>query len=956
MKTNTRFGLHSARNKVFRLCMGTSIMSIFALSLLTVFPYYQEYEKAMAEGAPNAVSSELNLNVTNNEANLHFSVTGGEYGSFASSGDAITFVASTNNNSGYTLRYVGSDDTGSLTHAEADFKFLSISGPLTANEFSALANTSYNNKWGFKPSKYVSDGIVINNTGDSGVFLPIPTTAGVVIDKTTQPKNNEEYSIEIGARVDLSIDAGEYVGNYNLVIIANPVSYRISYNAGNTTDAVTGLPEAQNSATSDTSIALASGTPTRAHHSFIGWCDVLPTTTNGTDSCTGTNTQTGNPAIQYAAGGEYGINQTTSNNATLYAMWQIDTFTCTKQYRLENADGTWGSYVADGTETINYGSTCSYSKSVTNYKNSANGTNGSTASTSATIAADTTLSLNLYRNTFTCSKQYRLQNVDGTFPSTYTADGSTTVRYGASCDYSKTVTNYKNAANGTNDAQASTSASNVTSNQTLSLDLYRNTFTCTNQYRLQNADGTFPSTYTADGSTTVLYDGSCSYTKTVTDYKRSAIITNGAAASIGFSNVKSNKTLSLDFYRNTYTLTVAKGTNISGTTGSGKYRWGQTATVGATKKTDVACTAYATPTWTASAGTAPAAGASSTYVMPKSDATVTASTVASKVAQTITLSRTDGAASIVINNTGYTGTSVQLYCGTYDISGTYSSGYGFTYWYGADGVAVASTTTPSTTMTVSGTGTLTLNSKPYLQNTTASTCSTTTTTVYDSRDEHEYRIQKLADGNCWLLDNLHIELWHNNIMEKITSSTTNASDITLNYLKNGGGTTSDQYATAHVIGRWDDDKYSVPQYIIGIDTQYGEIGSEFYYNYCAASAGSYCYGDETSTGTSSGNATEDICPKGWRMPTDDEYQALYNAYNSDYTSFVNALHFPLRGFYSKSFAGSSFLGRGSSGYFWSSTRHTDKSMGALTINESDMQASAGILFRNFGGSVRCVLK
>ena len=57
-----------------------------------------------------------------------------------------------------------------------------------------------------------------------------------------------------------------------------------------------------------------------------------------------------------------------------------------------------------------------------------------------------------------------------------------------------------------------------------------------------------------------------------------------------------------------------------------------------------------------------------------------------------------------------------------------------------------------------------------------------------------------------------------------------------------------------------------------------------YYNYCAASAGSYCYDESKGTG----NASYDLCPAGWRMPTSGssgEYKALYTAYSSDQATF-----------------------------------------------------------------------
>jgi len=228
--------------------------------------------------------------------------------------------------------------------------------------------------------------------------------------------------------------------------------------------------------------------------------------------------------------------------------------------------------------------------------------------------------------------------------------------------------------------------------------------------------------------------------------------------------------------------------------------------------------------------------------------------------------------------------------------------------------------------------------------------------LVDIRDNEVYSISKLADGKVWMLDNLRL------IPDayELTEDNTNASDTTISYLKNGGGTTSDQYAITG-FGHWTSG-YSYSQPLFNEDSTYftitsygagsGKIG--VYYNYCAASAGSYCYGNGTSSGTSTGDATEDICPAGWRMPTggsSGEYQALYTAYSSDATNFRNALSTPLSGYF---YNGSAYY-QGDYGYFWSSTRYSNNGMRDLIVVGSDVDPAGGIS-RYLGLSVRCVLK
>ena len=259
----------------------------------------------------------------------------------------------------------------------------------------------------------------------------------------------------------------------------------------------------------------------------------------------------------------------------------------------------------------------------------------------------------------------------------------------------------------------------------------------------------------------------------------------------------------------------------------------------------------------------------------------------------------------------------------------------------------------------------TIANATYMQEVSSCPDTLTTGQVYslkDSRDEQSYNVAKLADGNCWLLDNLALDLTSSTVLSAMDSTNTNASNTTLGYLKNGGGTTSDQYATTAVANWTSSYSYSAPlvnmSYKDTIPSDATSTAGDYkvggYYNYCAASAGSYCYGNGTSQGTSSGDATESICPKGWRLPTDNtsgEYQALYS--NSNYNTYANyraALHLPLSGY----FYNGSPVSQGRYGYFWSSTRVDNYGMYVLYLERSDI-IPADYHDRYSGYSVRCVL-
>ncbi len=307
------------------------------------------------------------------------------------------------------------------------------------------------------------------------------------------------------------------------------------------------------------------------------------------------------------------------------------------------------------------------------------------------------------------------------------------------------------------------------------------------------------------------------------------------------------------------------------------------------------------------------------------------------------------------------------------------TGYDFVGWcYGT----VNHTTNPSTctgtvyqpgeTFTFSSLSTTTTNTaniyamwKLYIQNFTKAMCqaqaSSAAKIVIDRRDEKAYTVKKLADGNCWLLENLRLDLSTVSLsaLQGTTSApNTNATNQILTYLKNGGGTSP--YPTSGVVaktasgGSWGD-SYNLPY----IHTAYentiqaasgsapaGKIG--IYYNYCAASAGSYCY----ASGAATGNASYDICPSGWHMPTggsSGQYQNLYTTYSSNVANFEIALNTPLSGYISAS--GWPDL-QGSRGLFWSPTRDTGFDMYNLYVTAS--ATAQDRQNRRCGFSVRCV--
>ena len=439
------------------------------------------------------------------------------------------------------------------------------------------------------------------------------------------------------------------------------------------------------------------------------------------------------------------------------------------------------------------------------------------------------------------------------------------------------------------------------------------TFACTARYKLQNADGSYPSSYTTvTVNPAAEYGSICSYTTTqnssqYTNQSAQATVTGPTVLTVGTDG---------QVPRRTYSLTVAENSSyLSNPTGSGTYRWGQTVTIGVTKTANETCYSYSAPTWSRTSGSGTlnsTSGTSVTFTMGTSNATVTATSSRSNIKQTITFRTSGGASSITLNGTSRTnGQTMSIACGTYNLSGSFSSGYEFSSWSNSGG-SIANRNTLSTRYTVNGPGTITLTGKsvPTMQNFTAADCqsqaSNGNVTVVDSRDNNSYTVRYI-NGNCWMTQNLRLS--GGRTLTSADSNVASSWSFPSNSLTSG-------------------DSYTEARSLISSNASYGG-----YYNYCAASAGTAC------RSSSAQNATQDICPKGWRLPTHNEQNGI--------RSYVSAFS-PV---YSGEYVNGSPSSTRSTGYWWSATTN-DIYRYLLYYNGGSLYTSHS--YKYSGYSVRCI--
>ena len=310
----------------------------------------------------------------------------------------------------------------------------------------------------------------------------------------------------------------------------------------------------------------------------------------------------------------------------------------------------------------------------------------------------------------------------------------------------------------------------------------------------------------------------------------------------------------------------------------------------------------------------------------------------------LTISYGTGVSSVTIGGESVQdGDIVELAQGvSYNIGMVADTDYAFDSWSATTGT-IGSTSSQSTTYTIGNSDdTLVVNTTftgTYIQNLSDSACTSTASTVYDSRDMHPYVVQRLADGNCWMMENL--DLGRTTLTQNLNSENTNISDTIT-------AETFNDWKKKSSTGAYDDGNFIT---VDGIDsvsgTAYGTL-----YNYYALSAGTI------SGSTNAVNAEQDICPAGWRLPTgsnNGEYATLTTYYSTAATlraSIANSgAAFSLAGYFGNSGSAS---GQGEIGRYWTSTRHNDTNMWAQGLDTSSIDMGGNN--RAVGRSARCILK
>lgn len=301
-----------------------------------------------------AVAKQSTMTVQLSSGTLSAEIVSSPSGVFGESSEATVSIG-TDNFTGYSL-LVNSSGGTSLTSTNGG-EVESISSTVTRENFAS--DSAYNNKWGLKPSQYISTSGNVDTIVPNSDYLPAPSGSGLLLAKTTTANTvgsddkivPDNYTLCFGARIGV-LPAGTYQGTYVITAVANSIVYNITYDE-NTSETVASMPQ-----TNPQALEIDGGTPTEESYgtlsnavpimttgdpimTFGGWCDVETTINPVTHNyeCSGTI---------YYPDDEYPIDQTTDGtNITLYAIWISDTF--------PTVWSQMGKCIFDGAEDTNNG-------------------------------------------------------------------------------------------------------------------------------------------------------------------------------------------------------------------------------------------------------------------------------------------------------------------------------------------------------------------------------------------------------------------------------------------------------------------------------------------------------------------------------------------------------------------------------------------------------------------------
>lgn len=229
----------------------------------------------------------------------------------------------------------------------------------------------------------------------------------------------------------------------------------------------------------------------------------------------------------------------------------------------------------------------------------------------------------------------------------------------------------------------------------------------------------------------------------------------------------------------------------------------------------------------------------------------------------------------------------------------------------------------------------------------------------DERDNDVYAVSKLADGHCWMTENLRL------IPSAVAFDTTNTNGPATDFAAKAAASQD-----SNILCKTDSSA-CIDQVLFNANdinrgssltpspsddgTIYSWYGYGVMYGWYTATAGNGKFE------TASGNLAGDICPAGWRLPTgggSGEYVSLTNAVGgaNNMEKNNNLLAFPNNFIYSGDYNYNTSGGRGTYGRYWSATPNSNAKAFRLGVASTNWVSPDGSWNKWDAFAVRCIVK
>ncbi|MBO7132356.1 hypothetical protein J6V85_03840 [Candidatus Saccharibacteria bacterium] len=205
------------------------------------------------------------------------------------------------------------------------------------------------------------------------------------------------------------------------------------------------------------------------------------------------------------------------------------------------------------------------------------------------------------------------------------------------------------------------------------------------------------------------------------------------------------------------------------------------------------------------------------------------------------------------------------------------------------------------------------------------------TALTDTRDNDTYAVAKLADGNCWMIENLR--LGGDNPITLTTADTQSAGTLP-------AATYGEDWINVHPVQQISNINMSSLETVVENINQNNYAFGNYYSWYAATNL--------SEAITSSVNSMTSICPVGWKLPSDSEYRSLYLMDQIDPRLYPN--NFVLGGFishhehgtftnYKYNGYGKKVIGR-AQGLYWTSSGSKSNTFSYTSYGVSDNGGSS----------------